>query len=96
MVRMKTNMNRKVFKVMINSMTSDIHRNNLVFEGDQIKVNHTLPLTIWTYIMCDPLFVSFPACSIKLCHKQEDSNISSVLLLEMFQEREILIFKLYY
>lgn len=38
MVGMKTNMNKKVFKMMIDSMTSEVHRNSLTFEGDQIKV----------------------------------------------------------
>lgn len=39
MVGMKTNMNKKVFKLMTDSMTSDIHRNSLVFDRDQIKVS---------------------------------------------------------
>ncbi|KAL5797331.1 hypothetical protein ACOSQ2_002151 [Xanthoceras sorbifolium] len=43
-VGMKTNMNKKVFQVMIDSMTSDIHRNSLVFEGDQIKAELLLEL----------------------------------------------------
>lgn len=38
MVGMKTNMNKKVFKMMIDSMTSEVHQNSLTFEGDQIKV----------------------------------------------------------
>lgn len=37
-VFMKTNINKKVFKLMTESMTSDIYRNSLVLEGDQIKV----------------------------------------------------------
>lgn len=37
-VGMKTNMSRKVFKLITDSMASDIHRNSLVMEDDQIKV----------------------------------------------------------
>jgi hypothetical protein len=38
MVGMETNMSKKVFKLMADSMSSDIHRNSLVFDGNQIKV----------------------------------------------------------
>ncbi|WVZ08688.1 hypothetical protein V8G54_022034 [Vigna mungo] len=37
MIFMKTNMSKKVFKLMIQSMASDLHRNSLLLEGDQIK-----------------------------------------------------------
>ncbi|KAK8644091.1 hypothetical protein V6N13_123407 [Hibiscus sabdariffa] len=37
MVGMKTNMSKRVFKLMTDSMISDVHRNSLVFEGDQIR-----------------------------------------------------------
>lgn len=37
-VFMKTNISKKVFKLMTESMASDLHRNSLVLEGDQIKV----------------------------------------------------------
>ncbi|KAH8517744.1 hypothetical protein H0E87_005601 [Populus deltoides] len=37
MVGMETNMSKKVFKLMADSMSSDIHRNSLVFDGNQIK-----------------------------------------------------------
>lgn len=37
-VFMKANITKKVFKMMTDSMTSDIYRNSLVLEGDQIKV----------------------------------------------------------
>ncbi|KAL9397662.1 hypothetical protein Peur_011915 [Populus x canadensis] len=37
MVGMETNMCEKVFKLMADSMSSDIHRNSLVFDGNQIK-----------------------------------------------------------
>ncbi|KAG4938258.1 hypothetical protein JHK86_044399 [Glycine max] len=37
MIYMKTNMSKKVFKMMTESMASDLHRNSLVLEGDQIK-----------------------------------------------------------
>lgn len=38
MVGMETNMNKRVFKLMTDSMMSDIYRNSLVFDRDQIKV----------------------------------------------------------
>ncbi|GFP90278.1 transcription-repair-coupling factor [Phtheirospermum japonicum] len=37
MVCMKTNMSKKVFKLMIDSMASETHRSSLVFEGGSIK-----------------------------------------------------------
>uniref|UniRef100_A0A7N0VBZ7 Uncharacterized protein n=1 Tax=Kalanchoe fedtschenkoi TaxID=63787 RepID=A0A7N0VBZ7_KALFE len=37
MVVMETNMNKKIFSLMLDSMTSDIHRNVLIFENNQIK-----------------------------------------------------------
>ncbi|KAK3183928.1 hypothetical protein Dsin_031214 [Dipteronia sinensis] len=66
MVRMKTNMNKKVFKVMIDSMTSDIHRNSLVFEGDQIKAELLLELPKeqllnWIFQCLAELHASLPA-----------------------------------
>lgn len=38
MVGMKTNMTKQVFKLMTDSMVSDMHKNSLVYEGDHIKV----------------------------------------------------------
>lgn len=38
MVGMKTNMSKNVFKLMTDSVASDIHRNSLVFEDGLIKV----------------------------------------------------------
>lgn len=37
-VHMATNMTKKVFKIMTESMASDVHRNCLVFVGNEIKV----------------------------------------------------------
>lgn len=37
-VVMETNMSTKVFKLITDSMASDVHRNSLVFDGNQIKV----------------------------------------------------------
>lgn len=37
-VVMETNMSIKVFKLITDSMASDVHRNSLVFAGNQIKV----------------------------------------------------------
>ncbi|XP_020215088.1 ATP-dependent DNA helicase At3g02060, chloroplastic [Cajanus cajan] len=44
LIFMKTNMNKKVFKMMTESMASDLHRNSLVLEGDQIKAELLLEL----------------------------------------------------
>ena len=35
---MKTNMNKKVFRLMTEAMTSETHRNSLLFVGKEIKV----------------------------------------------------------
>jgi hypothetical protein len=35
---MKTNMNKKVFRLMTEAMTSETHRNSLSFVGKEIKV----------------------------------------------------------
>ncbi|KAF5479224.1 hypothetical protein F2P56_000067 [Juglans regia] len=40
MVGMKTNMTKKVFKLIMDSMVSDVHRNSLDLVGDQIKVSN--------------------------------------------------------
>jgi len=45
-VFMKTNMNKKVFKMMTESMTSDIYKDSLVLEGDQIKVTFSFRFSI--------------------------------------------------
>ncbi|XP_014491300.1 ATP-dependent DNA helicase At3g02060, chloroplastic isoform X1 [Vigna radiata var. radiata] len=44
MIFMKTNMSKKVFKLMIQSMASELHRNSLLLEGDQIKAELLLEL----------------------------------------------------
>ncbi|KAJ0024430.1 hypothetical protein Pint_07277 [Pistacia integerrima] len=44
MVGTETNMNKRVFKLMTDSMTSDIYRNSLVFDRDQIKAELLLEL----------------------------------------------------
>ncbi|KAG4927470.1 hypothetical protein JHK85_053956 [Glycine max] len=44
MIYMKTDMSKKVFKMMTESMASDLHRNSLVLEGDQIKAELLLEL----------------------------------------------------
>lgn len=38
MMFMKTNMNKKVFRLMTEAMTSETHRNSLSFAGKEIKV----------------------------------------------------------
>ncbi|KAE8677933.1 syntaxin-22-like [Hibiscus syriacus] len=44
MVGMKTNTSKRVFKLMTESMISDVHRNSLIFEGDQIRAELFLEL----------------------------------------------------
>ncbi|KAH9743049.1 transcription-repair-coupling factor [Citrus sinensis] len=66
MVGMKTNMNKKVFKMMIDSMTSEVHRNSLTFEGDQIKAELLLELPReqllnWIFQCLVELYASLPA-----------------------------------
>lgn len=46
MIFMKTNMSKKVFKLMTESMASDLHRKSLVLEGDQIKVFQRISLSL--------------------------------------------------
>ncbi|KAJ8566864.1 hypothetical protein K7X08_019072 [Anisodus acutangulus] len=44
MVGMKTNMSKKVFKLITDSATSDVHQNSLIFEDGQIKAELLLEL----------------------------------------------------
>ena len=44
MVGMETNMSKKVFKLMTDSMSSEMHRNSLFFDGNEIKVISTILL----------------------------------------------------
>ncbi|KAG8643859.1 hypothetical protein MANES_11G073900v8 [Manihot esculenta] len=65
-VCMKTNMSKKVFKLMIDSMASDVHRNSLVFDGDQIKAELLLELPReqllnWIFQCLAELHASLPA-----------------------------------
>ena len=50
MVGMKTNMTKMVFKLITDSMASDIHQNSLVLEDDQIKVIYITSFGFW---LCD-------------------------------------------
>ncbi|GMN57362.1 hypothetical protein TIFTF001_026468 [Ficus carica] len=66
MVVMETNMNRKVFKLITDSMVSDVHRNSLVFEGNQIKAELLLELPReqllnWIFQCLSELHASLPA-----------------------------------
>ncbi|KAI8533329.1 hypothetical protein RHMOL_Rhmol10G0000600 [Rhododendron molle] len=49
MVGMKTNMSKKVFKLITDSIASDAHRNSLEFEDDQIKVVMLVCVCICSY-----------------------------------------------
>ncbi|KAL9347719.1 hypothetical protein Peur_059085 [Populus x canadensis] len=44
MVCMETNMSKKVFKLMTDSMSSEMHRNSLFFDGNEIKAELLLEL----------------------------------------------------
>ena len=54
-VIMKTKMNKKVFKLVTDSMTSDIIRSSLVFEENQIKVFNYTSLSAFSFLLgsCD-------------------------------------------
>ncbi|XP_068661260.1 ATP-dependent DNA helicase At3g02060, chloroplastic [Aristolochia californica] len=66
MVGMKTNMTKKVFKLMSDSMASDIHRNSLVFGDKEIKAELLLELPKeqllnWIFQCLSELYSSLPA-----------------------------------
>ncbi|XP_042014446.1 ATP-dependent DNA helicase At3g02060, chloroplastic-like isoform X1 [Salvia splendens] len=66
MVQMKTNMSKKVFKLMMDSMTSEVHRNSLVFEYGSIKAELLLELPReqlldWIFQCLSELYASLPA-----------------------------------
>lgn len=66
MVGMKTNMTKMVFKLITDSMVSDIHRNSLVLEDDQIKAELLLELPReqllnWIFQCLAELHASLPA-----------------------------------
>uniref|UniRef100_A0A5B7BS35 DNA helicase n=1 Tax=Davidia involucrata TaxID=16924 RepID=A0A5B7BS35_DAVIN len=66
MVCMKTNMSKKVFKLITDSMASDVHRNSLVFKEDQIKAELLLELPReqllnWIFQCLAELHASLPA-----------------------------------
>ncbi|KAF5735868.1 hypothetical protein HS088_TW15G01384 [Tripterygium wilfordii] len=66
MVGMRTTMSKRVFELMTDSMTSDIHRNSLVFEKDQIKAELLLELPReqllnWIFQCFAELHASLPA-----------------------------------
>ncbi|XWS40502.1 hypothetical protein CRYUN_Cryun17cG0000300 [Craigia yunnanensis] len=66
MVGMKTNMSKRVFKLMTDSMISDAHRNSLLFEEDQIKAELLLELPReqllnWIFQCLAELHASLPA-----------------------------------
>lgn len=56
MVGMKTNMSKKVFKLITDSIASDAHRNSLEFEDDQIKVVMHVCVCICRSVVCTFLF----------------------------------------
>lgn len=65
-VGMKTNMSFKVFKLMTESMVSEVHRNSLVFDEDQIKAELLLELPKeqllnWIFQCLAELHASLPA-----------------------------------
>ncbi|XP_078433798.1 DEAD/DEAH box helicase isoform X2 [Wolffia australiana] len=65
-VCMKTDMSKRVFKIMTDSMVSEVHRNSLVFEGDEIKAELLLELPAgqllnWIFQCLSELYASLPA-----------------------------------
>ncbi|XP_031380483.1 ATP-dependent DNA helicase At3g02060, chloroplastic [Punica granatum] len=66
MVVMNTNMSKQVYKLITESMASDIHRNALIYEGDQIKAELLLELPReqlinWIFQCLSELYASLPA-----------------------------------
>ncbi|KAH6812590.1 DEAD/DEAH box helicase [Perilla frutescens var. frutescens] len=87
MVRMKTSMSKKVFKLMIDSMASEIHRSCLVFEDGSIKGELLLELPReqlldWIFQCLAELYSSLPALIKKMSfqdvgHKPSSSSSSA-------------------
>ncbi|XP_057983994.1 ATP-dependent DNA helicase At3g02060, chloroplastic isoform X4 [Malania oleifera] len=66
MVGLKTNMSKEVFKLIMDSIVSDVHRNSLVFEDGQIKGELLLELPReqlinWVFQCLVELHASLPA-----------------------------------
>ncbi|PPR86049.1 hypothetical protein GOBAR_AA34640 [Gossypium barbadense] len=66
MVGMETSMSKRVFKLMTDSMISDVHRNSLIFDGDQIRAELLLELPReqllnWIFQCLAELHASLPA-----------------------------------
>ncbi|OMO85598.1 hypothetical protein CCACVL1_10087 [Corchorus capsularis] len=66
MVGMETNMSKRVFKLMTDSMTSEAHRNSLLFEDNEIKAELLLELPReqllnWIFQCLAELHASLPA-----------------------------------
>ncbi|KAA3456126.1 ATP-dependent DNA helicase chloroplastic isoform X1 [Gossypium australe] len=66
MVGMETSMSKRVFKLMTDSMISDVHRNSLIFEGGQIRAELLLELPReqllnWIFQCLAELHASLPA-----------------------------------
>lgn len=65
MVGMKTNLSKKVFKLITDSATSDTHQNSLIFEDGQIKAELLLELPKeqllnWIFQCLAELYSSLP------------------------------------
>jgi hypothetical protein len=55
MIIMKTNMNKKVFRLMVEAMASETQRNSLSFTGKEIKVNINIsPCSLLEYVRKSP------------------------------------------
>ena len=55
MIIMKTNMNKKVFRLMAEAMASETHRNSLSLTGKEIKVNVNIsPFSFLEYVTKSP------------------------------------------
>ncbi|CAN8269796.1 unnamed protein product [Cochlearia groenlandica] len=66
MVVMETNMSKKVFKLITDSMTCDVYRSSLIYEGDQIMAELLLELPReqllnWMFQCLSELHASLPA-----------------------------------
>lgn len=51
LVWMSTSMSKKVFKLMVDSMSSDVYRNSLVFMDKEVKVRPNFNLLISEHVL---------------------------------------------
>ncbi|XP_062182413.1 ATP-dependent DNA helicase At3g02060, chloroplastic-like isoform X6 [Phragmites australis] len=88
-ILMKTNMNKKVFRLMTEAMTSETYRNSLSYAGKEIKVRSP---TVSGLVPTSP--VQIPHCPIdqrltKRCIPSSIFVLTKCLISDVLDEREI-------